>query len=84
MIVAYLQLQWMSFLGQGEGAGKIACPNEKCSAKIGNYDWAGYKCDCGPWVTPVCTSQVFLPERTLTLFVKGFCIHRSKVDEIIV
>jgi hypothetical protein len=58
-----LQLQWMSFLGQGEGAGKIPCPNEKCSAKIGNYDWAGYKCHCGPWVTPVCAVLTLLLEK---------------------
>ncbi|CAG8663934.1 9042_t:CDS:2 [Acaulospora colombiana] len=48
-------LQWMQFLEQGETSGKIICPNEKCKAKVGNYDWAGNK---------------------------GFCIHRSKVDEL--
>lgn len=59
-------LQWMGFLDQGELSGKIACPNEKCGTKVGNYDWKGVKCSCGQWVNP------------------GFCIHRSKVDEIVV
>ncbi|KIJ09371.1 hypothetical protein PAXINDRAFT_102257 [Paxillus involutus ATCC 200175] len=58
---------WMEpMLAGGELAGKIACPNKKCGAKIGNYDWAGVCCGCKAWVTP------------------GFCIHRSKVDEIVV
>ncbi|PVF94819.1 hypothetical protein CPB86DRAFT_776477 [Serendipita vermifera] len=57
-------LQWMKFLEQGGTSGKIICPNERCKAKVGNYDWAGVSCSCGEWVTP------------------GFCIHRSKVDEL--
>jgi dual specificity phosphatase 12 len=54
------------FLQNGEVSGKIACPNKRCKAKLGNYDWAGAGCGCGQWVTP------------------GFCINRSKVDEIAV
>jgi dual specificity phosphatase 12 len=59
-------MKWMEpFLESGELAGKIICP--KCSAKLGNYDWAGVCCSCNrEWVTP------------------GFCIHRSKVDEVVV
>ncbi|KAF8679940.1 Dual specificity phosphatase, catalytic domain [Rhizoctonia solani] len=58
-------LKWMKpFLETGQLAGKIICPNPKCGAKLGNYDWAGVSCSCKEWVTP------------------GFCIHRSKVDEI--
>lgn len=58
-------LKWMQpFLEKGQLAGKIICPNPKCGAKLGNYDWAGVSCSCKEWVTP------------------GFCIHRSKVDEI--
>ncbi|CAE7231432.1 unnamed protein product [Rhizoctonia solani] len=58
-------LKWMQpFLEKGQLAGKIVCPNPKCGAKLGNYDWAGVSCSCKEWVTP------------------GFCIHRSKVDEI--
>ncbi|KAM6503317.1 hypothetical protein JOM56_000260 [Amanita muscaria] len=60
-------MDWMeSFLAAGEVAGKIVCPNKKCGAKLGNYDWAGVKCGCKEWVVP------------------GFCINRSKVDEIVV
>ncbi|KAI5118504.1 hypothetical protein M0805_004004 [Coniferiporia weirii] len=60
-------MKWMEpFLEAGELAGKIICPNKKCNAKLGNYDWAGVCCSCKEWVTP------------------GFCIHRSKVDEVVV
>ncbi|KAL1742289.1 hypothetical protein HDZ31DRAFT_43583 [Schizophyllum fasciatum] len=60
-------MKWMDhFLENGEVAGKITCPNPKCRAKLGNFDWAGVQCGCKEWVTP------------------GFCINRSKVDEIVV
>ncbi|KAF8636906.1 hypothetical protein AX17_003157 [Amanita inopinata Kibby_2008] len=59
-------MKWMEpFLEAGEIAGKIICPNKKCGAKLGNYDWAGVKCGCKEWVVP------------------GFCINRSKVDEVV-
>ncbi|KAI0630993.1 hypothetical protein C8Q77DRAFT_1130528 [Trametes polyzona] len=59
-------MKWMEpFLEQGNMAGKITCPNKKCGAKLGNYDWAGVCCSCKEWVVP------------------GFCIHRSKVDEVV-
>lgn len=59
------KLTWMEpMLEAGEMQGKILCPNEKCNAKIGNYDWAGVQCGCKEWVVP------------------GFCISRSKVDEV--
>ncbi|KAF8650927.1 hypothetical protein AX16_005025 [Volvariella volvacea WC 439] len=46
-------MKWMEpFLSQGELAGKIMCPNKKCGAKLGNYDWAGICCGCKQWVTP--------------------------------
>lgn len=35
-------LSWMSpILETGVLAGKITCPNKKCGAKLGNFDWAG-------------------------------------------
>lgn len=47
-------MKWMEpFLGDGELAGKIVCPNKKCGAKLGNYDWAGVRCNCKAWVVPV-------------------------------
>ncbi|KAG5646349.1 hypothetical protein DXG03_003672 [Asterophora parasitica] len=59
-------MKWMDpFLNSGQMAGKIVCPNTKCNAKLGSYDWAGVCCGCKEWVTP------------------GFCINRSKVDEIV-
>ncbi|KAF8708903.1 hypothetical protein AX14_013529 [Amanita brunnescens Koide BX004] len=46
-------MAWMEpFLESGEIAGKITCPNKKCGAKLGNYDWAGVKCGCKEWVVP--------------------------------
>jgi dual specificity phosphatase 12 len=46
-------MKWMeSFLEGGQLAGKIMCPNKKCGAKLGNYDWAGVCCGCKEWVTP--------------------------------
>ncbi|KAF7360215.1 hypothetical protein MVEN_00750300 [Mycena venus] len=46
-------MKWMEpFLESGQIAGKIACPNKKCGAKLGNYDWAGMCCGCKEWVTP--------------------------------
>jgi len=60
-------MKWMEpFLEEGEMAGRIICPNKKCGAKLGSYDWAGVRCSCKAWVVP------------------GFCIHRSKVDEMVV
>ena len=47
-------MKWMDhFLSAGSPAGKIICPNKKCNAKLGNYDWAGVHCGCKNWVTPV-------------------------------
>ncbi|KAF8879643.1 hypothetical protein CPB84DRAFT_1687860 [Gymnopilus junonius] len=46
-------MKWMDhFLSSGQLAGKITCPNKKCGAKLGNYDWAGVCCGCKEWVTP--------------------------------
>ncbi|GAA6058419.1 hypothetical protein JCM3770_000460 [Rhodotorula araucariae] len=46
-------LSWMSpILETGVLAGKIICPNKKCGAKLGNFDWAGSQCSCGAWVCP--------------------------------
>lgn len=59
-------IKWMeeSSLAYGQIEGRILCPNSKCSAKLGNYAWAGVRCSCGDWVTP------------------GFCIHKTRVDEL--
>lgn len=41
---------WMDDDALAEG--KIRCPNLKCQARIGSFDWAGSQCSCGTWVTP--------------------------------
>ncbi|GJJ14883.1 hypothetical protein Clacol_009152 [Clathrus columnatus] len=47
-------MKWMDpCLESGNMAGKIICPNKKCGAKLGNYDWAGVECSCKHWVVPV-------------------------------
>ncbi|KAL0576450.1 tyrosine protein phosphatase yvh1 [Marasmius crinis-equi] len=46
-------MKWMEpFLEEGQIAGKIVCPNKKCGAKLGNYDWAGVCCGCKEWAVP--------------------------------
>ena len=53
-------MNWMEhFLEEGLSAGKIICPNKKCAAKLGNYDWAGVCCGCKQWVTPVRVDRSF-------------------------
>ena len=54
LLIRLAQLKWMEpFLAKGEHAGKIICPNKKCNAKLGNYDWAGVHCSCNEWIVPV-------------------------------
>jgi hypothetical protein len=75
-------MKWMEhFLASGAMAGKITCPNKKCGAKLGNYDWAGVCCSCKEWVTPVSDGgvlqivsflRVFRPTMTLLCLVRGF------------
>ncbi|TWU78454.1 tyrosine protein phosphatase yvh1 [Metarhizium rileyi] len=46
-------LSWMRReLERGELNGRLACPNERCGAAVGRYDWKGIRCACGGWVTP--------------------------------
>lgn len=56
-----LQMKWMEhFLSAGQLAGKITCPNKKCGAKLGNYDWAGFRCGCNQWVAPVSIPAIII------------------------
>ncbi|KAI5461978.1 protein-tyrosine phosphatase-like protein [Mariannaea sp. PMI_226] len=51
-------LGWMrSVLEQGELNGRLTCPNPKCGAGVGRYDWKGFKCSCSGWVTPAFSLQ---------------------------
>jgi hypothetical protein len=54
-------------------AGKILCPNEKCKAKIGNYDWAGVQCGCKEWIVPVSLASISSLAHD-SLFVKIICV----------
>ncbi|KAM4066317.1 dual specificity phosphatase, catalytic domain-containing protein [Hirsutella rhossiliensis] len=46
-------LSWMrGELEKGQLSGRLACPNERCAAGVGRYDWKGIRCACGAWVTP--------------------------------
>lgn len=63
------QMNWMEFfLEDGNLAGKIICPNKKCGAKLGNYDWAGVCCSCKEWVTPVGSFLLLLLSSSLCSF----------------
>ncbi|KAF4462858.1 Tyrosine- phosphatase YVH1 [Fusarium albosuccineum] len=51
-------LSWMRpVLEQGELNGRLLCPNAKCGAGVGRYDWKGFRCSCGGWVTPAFSLQ---------------------------
>ncbi|KHN94372.1 Dual specificity phosphatase, subgroup, catalytic domain protein [Metarhizium album ARSEF 1941] len=46
-------LSWMRReLEKGQLNGRLSCPNERCGAAVGRYDWKGIRCACGGWVTP--------------------------------
>ena len=46
-------LSWMQdLLEPGDLGGRIVCPNKRCGAKLGSFDWAGVQCSCGSWVVP--------------------------------
>ncbi|KAK0382935.1 hypothetical protein NLU13_8851 [Sarocladium strictum] len=51
-------LSWMrTELEKGELSGRLLCPNSRCGAGVGRYDWKGFKCSCGEWVTPALSLQ---------------------------
>lgn len=51
-------LSWMrSELEQGSLNGRLSCPNARCGAAVGRYDWKGFKCSCTAWVTPAFSLQ---------------------------
>lgn len=51
-------MSWMrGTLELGELNGRLTCPNPKCGAGVGRYDWKGFKCSCGGWVTPAFSLQ---------------------------
>lgn len=51
-------LSWMrSELEKGNLNGRLLCPNQRCGAAVGRYDWKGFKCSCSGWVTPAFSLQ---------------------------
>jgi dual specificity phosphatase 12 len=51
-------LSWMrGELEKGELNGRLLCPNTRCGAAVGRYDWKGFKCSCGGWLTPAFSLQ---------------------------
>ncbi|KAH8168344.1 dual specificity phosphatase, catalytic domain-containing protein [Sarocladium implicatum] len=51
-------LSWMrDELEKGQLSGRLLCPNARCGAGVGRYDWKGFKCSCGEWVTPALSLQ---------------------------
>ncbi|KAI9155524.1 tyrosine- phosphatase yvh1 [Paramyrothecium foliicola] len=51
-------LSWMrGELEKGSLNGRLLCPNARCGAAVGRYDWKGFKCACRAWVTPAFSLQ---------------------------
>lgn len=51
-------LSWMRpELEQGTLNGRLTCPNSRCGAAVGRYDWKGFKCSCSAWLTPAFSLQ---------------------------
>lgn len=57
-------LSWMRpELEKGLLAGRLECPNSKCSQNIGKYAWQGMKCNCGEWIVPgICIARARVDE----------------------
>jgi dual specificity phosphatase 12 len=56
-------LAWMSALKLGEVAGRLDCPNARCGAKLGSWDWAGMQC---AWYVSISASRC-----------RRYCSHRK-------
>ena len=51
-------LSWMRpTLETQELEGRLDCPNQKCKAHVGRWNWKGLRCSCGVWVTPAFALQ---------------------------
>ncbi|TCD68759.1 hypothetical protein EIP91_009905 [Steccherinum ochraceum] len=59
-------MKWMdSSLSDHQTAGKIVCPNLRCKAKLGNYDWAGD--EVGPMLSKILDDAFHLEQPQYTL-----------------
>ncbi|KAG1663132.1 hypothetical protein FOA52_000654 [Chlamydomonas sp. UWO 241] len=45
-------LSWMASTVTGEVQGKLYCPGQGCSNKLGAFNWSGISNEAGAWVTP--------------------------------
>jgi dual specificity phosphatase 12 len=51
-------LSWMRpALETGELEGRLNCPNARCGAAVGRFNWKGLKCSCGAWEIPAFAIQ---------------------------
>ncbi|KAK6450227.1 dual specificity phosphatase 12 [Trichoderma asperellum] len=51
-------LSWMrGELEKGELGGRLVCPNPRCGAGVGRYDWKGFPCSCGGREDPAFSLQ---------------------------
>lgn len=51
-------LSWMrAELSKSSLSGRLLCPNPRCAAGVGRYDWKGFTCSCGEWITPAFSLQ---------------------------
>lgn len=44
-------------LEKGELSGRLVCPNPRCGAGVGRYDWKGFPCSCGGREDPAFSLQ---------------------------
>ncbi|KAI7980508.1 Dual specificity protein phosphatase 12 [Camellia lanceoleosa] len=43
-------LHWMTTVEEGALEGKLLCVH--CEARLGYFNWSGFQCSCGNWITP--------------------------------
>ncbi|GAX84563.1 hypothetical protein CEUSTIGMA_g11984.t1 [Chlamydomonas eustigma] len=43
---------WMGPMVMGEVCGKLYCPGDNCSNRLGSFNWSGISNEQGKWVTP--------------------------------
>ena len=80
-------LSWMRpQLENGDLSGKLMCPNTRCNAKLGTFDWSGCKSDSFSF----CLGEIKLIKCMVNAvrcscaawISPGFALNASKVDEI--
>lgn len=79
-------LSWMRpQLESGDLSGKLVCPNTRCNAKLGTFDWSGCKY---PGLPPAVCRSAYLSViaavrcSCAAWISPGFALNASKVDEV--